>query len=231
MRAETVEAVGGEIVSPEARELLALQLRRHQPHSREYRVISALLRLLRVLDQSIAGGVAAAEAILSVLNAQDWNEVRNAVERNRSHLLPDAVDIAFADLILQPSMPEGESRFLAGWHLIEQGRKVWHEAVPETASRRAYRREFEAQSSEWAGFAEYSAAINALSAPGHLPRRVEVCRAAPANIGWRSIACASRLRRYRSSAGTQSSDGAKSAIFWISQVSRQLRLIRARRSR
>ena len=155
MRPETVEAVrrlinaGGfqqtetviakyhaEFASVEARELMKLQLPRHANHSREHRVIATRLSALeRSLTEGasavFAGYDAAAEAILSLLNASDYDAIRKAIEDNRHHLFPQVADIAFADLVMQPSTPDEESVVLDGWTLVEQCRALGVEAALE----------------------------------------------------------------------------------------------------
>lgn len=129
-----------ELTSPEVRELLALQLPRHQPHSREYRVIKTRLE---ALEQCIGDGIAAAfggydeaaESVASVINANTWDEVRNAVEANRHHLFPKVADVAFADLVMQPSTHDEESHILGGWNLLNQCRELGVEAAFEAQLR------------------------------------------------------------------------------------------------
>jgi tetratricopeptide (TPR) repeat protein len=182
---------GDELASAEARHLIALQLPRHASHSREHRVISARLNAIeRAMNEGtpavFAGYAAAAQAILTILNAQNWNEVRSAIAGNRHHLLSPVADIAFADLVMQPSTPEEESQVLAGWSLVEQcralGVEAALEAVPEIASSIARRAEGAAQMARWNGFTAYSAAMQALATPTDRPERIAVCRAALASI-------------------------------------------------
>jgi hypothetical protein len=49
------------------------------------------------------------EVILSVLNADTWDAIRNVVEENRSYLLAEVADVALADLVMQPSTDEERS--------------------------------------------------------------------------------------------------------------------------
>ncbi len=123
-----------ELTSAEALQLLALQLPRHESGSREHRVIAARLSAIeRVMSKGtkavFAGYEDAAQAILSILNAQDWGEVRSAIESNLDHLVSPVADIAFADLVMQPAEPEDESRMLGGWALVEQCRVLGIEAA------------------------------------------------------------------------------------------------------
>lgn len=188
MRTETVEAIrrlvnaGGfrqtenvlrhfwaELASHEARELLADQLTHHAPISRNHQLLSTRLRALdraiaEGIDATFAGYDAATEAIISVLNAPDWDKVREAVEAHRQCLFPEVADFAFADLLMQPSSPDEESQVLGGWNLIEQCRALGVEAA------------FEAQQKPSRGIVlgpEVAKDLAASESPEDLQRRLE----------------------------------------------------------
>lgn len=137
---EAIEKYGADLTSTEARWLLAEQLPRHSPTSREHRVIAARLR---ALERCISDGPdavfsdydGAADAIGAVVNAADWDEVRGAIERRRHLLLDEVADIAFADLVMQPLAPDDESQVLGAWNLIEHCRELGVEAAIEAQMR------------------------------------------------------------------------------------------------
>lgn len=125
-----------ELSGTEARELLAYQLTRHDAHSDEHRVIAVRLTALdraiaAGLDAAFAGYTQATAAVVTVLNAPDWDQVRAAVESHRADLLPQVSDVAFADLVMQPAEPQVRSHMLGGWALIKQCRTLGVEAAFE----------------------------------------------------------------------------------------------------
>lgn len=117
------------LADPAACELLGAQLPRHEPSSPEYRVIKARLRALEQClasdtDSAFAAYEQAAQSILTLLGANTWDEIRTALSTGREHLLPPVADIAFADLVMQPS-PEKESAcILSAWDLVRLCRET-----------------------------------------------------------------------------------------------------------
>jgi hypothetical protein len=131
-----------ELILPQVREVLAYRLlpRRYELPSPDQRVAEARLNAIEDcikdgIDTVFSGYEAATEAVLLLLNADDWNEVREVVDLNRHKLLPKVSHLAFADLVLQP-LSDDESdalqgHILGGWNLIQQCRKLGVEAAFE----------------------------------------------------------------------------------------------------
>ena len=87
-----IEKYWDELTDPEACKLLKARLLRHEQSSAEYHVIETRLHALERcisdgIDSVFSGYELATESILSLLNANTWDEISNTLKTEKHHLL------------------------------------------------------------------------------------------------------------------------------------------------
>ena len=124
--------------SAKVREILAYLLlpRRYELPSAKQRVAKTRLQVVERcisddVDAIFSGYEAATQAVLLLLNAENWVRVQAVVEENRHKLLPEVADIAFADLLAQPASEDEKSHVVGGWNLVKMCRELGVEAAFE----------------------------------------------------------------------------------------------------
>lgn len=117
------------LADPTARMLLEAQFPRHEQSSAEYNVIETRLYAIERcisdgIDAVFSGYEQAAKSILSLLDANTWDEISEALMTGQDQLLAEVSDIAFADLVMQPSPDKERSCILVGWDLTKMCRAL-----------------------------------------------------------------------------------------------------------
>lgn len=124
------------LADPTARMLLEAQFPRHEQSSAEYNVIETRLYTIERcisdgIDAVFSGYEQAAKSILSLLDANTWDEISEALRTGQDQLLAEVSDIAFADLVAQPVSDDEKDHILGGWNLIRRCRELGVEAAFE----------------------------------------------------------------------------------------------------